>query len=213
MHLKKEKCRFLMTEVEYLGHQITSQGLQASHEKVQVIRDAPTPKKVTELRAFLGLINPYGKFLPNILTTLSPLYKLLKKEAEWKQSSEQEAAFKQVKRMFDSLKLLDHYNGSKPLQLSCVASPYAVGAVLTHSSLEGPQRLLAFVSQMLTPVEAKYSQLDKEALVITYGVKHFHSYSNCSEDNSPSIQTTDRSCTFLERIGECQQWLQPGSMQ
>ena len=121
-------------------------------------------------------MNYYGKFLPNLSTTLSPLYKLLKKGAEWKWSSEQEAAVKQVKMMFDSPKLLDHYDGSKPLQLSCDASPYGVGAVLTQSSPEGQQKPLAFASRTLTPAERKYAQLDKEALAIIFGVKHFHSY-------------------------------------
>ena len=155
-----------MSEVEYLGHRITSQGLQPSLEKVRAIRGAPTPKKVGELRAFLGLVNYYEKFLPNLSTALSPLYKLFKNGVEWKWSSEQEAAVKQVKKMFDSPKLLDHYDGSKPLQLSCDGSPYGIGAVLTHSSAEGPQRPLAFASRTLTPAERKYSQLDKEALAI-----------------------------------------------
>ena len=121
-----------------------------------------------ELRAFLCLINYYRKFLQNLSTTLSPLYKLLKKGTEWKWSTEQGAAVKEVKKMFDSPKSLDPYGRSKPLQLSCNASPYGVGAVLTHSSPEGPQRPLAFASQMLTPAERRYLQLDKEALAIIF---------------------------------------------
>ena len=83
-----------MFEVEYLGHRITGQGLQPSQERVRAIREVPMPKKVAELRAFLGLVNYYGKFLPNLSTRLSTLYELLKKGAEWKWSSEQEAAVK-----------------------------------------------------------------------------------------------------------------------
>ena len=195
--------------LEYLGHRITSQGLQPSQEKVQAIRDAWTPKKVMELRAFLCLINYYGKFLQNLSTTLSPLYKLLKKGTEWKWSAEQEVAVKEVKKMFDSPKSLDPYDRSKPLQLSCDTSPYGVGAVLTHSSPEGPQRPLAFASQTLTPVECKYSQLDKEALAVIFGVKHFHSYLfgrgfTIYSDHRPLMYI------FGENWG-CQVWLQPGS--
>ena len=158
LRLKKDKCRFMMSEVEYLGHRITRQGLQPSQEKVRAIREAPTPKKVAELRAFLGLVNYYGKFLPNLSTTLSPLYKLLKKGAEWKWSSEQEAAVKQVKKIFDSPKLLDHYDGSKPIQLSCDASQYGVGAVLTQSSPDWKQKPLAFASRTLTPAEHNWTK-------------------------------------------------------
>ena len=135
--LKKEKCRFRVPDVEYLGNCITCQGLQPSQEKVRAIREAPTPKKVEELRAFFDLIK-----YPNLSSILSPLYKLY--GAEWKWSSEQEAAVKQVKKMLDSTKLLDHYDRSKPLQLSCDVSPPGVGAVLTQNLPEGQQKPLAF---------------------------------------------------------------------
>ena len=122
--LKKEKCTFRMSEAEYLVHRITSQGLQPSQEKVGAIREAPTPKKVAELGGFLGLVNYYGKFLQNPSSKMNPLYKLLKKGAEQKWSSEQETAVKQVKKMFYSPKLLYHYDGRKLIQLSWDASPY-----------------------------------------------------------------------------------------
>ena len=105
---------------------ITSQGLQPSQEKVKAIREAPTPKNVAQLRALLGRVNYYGKFFPNLLTTLSPVYKVLKKGTEWKWSSEQETAVNQVKKIFYLSKLLDHYDGSNPIQLSCDASLYGV---------------------------------------------------------------------------------------
>ena len=72
--LNRDKCAFLLPQVEYLGHVIDDQGLHPTEEKVKAIKDAPRPKNVSELRAFLGIINYYGKFLPNLSTQLSPLY-------------------------------------------------------------------------------------------------------------------------------------------
>ena len=77
MHLKKEKCAFLLPEVEYLGHKISKEGLQPTETKVCAIAEAPEPKRVAELRSFLGLVNYYGKFLPNLALVASPLYNLL----------------------------------------------------------------------------------------------------------------------------------------
>ena len=65
MRLKKEKCAFLMPEVEYLGHTISQDGLQPTRSKVCVVAEAPDTKRVAELRLFLGLVNYYGNFLPN----------------------------------------------------------------------------------------------------------------------------------------------------
>ena len=79
LQLNREKCSFLKSSVEYLGHIIDSQGLHPTTEKVKAIQDAPKPKKVAELRSFLGLINYYSRFLPNLSSKLAPLYNLIRK--------------------------------------------------------------------------------------------------------------------------------------
>ena len=66
LRLKKQKCSFMLTSVDYLGHTISSEGLQPTREKVRAIKDAPTPTNVAQLRSFLGLVNYYGKFLPQL---------------------------------------------------------------------------------------------------------------------------------------------------
>ena len=72
--LNRDKCAFLSPPVEYLGHVIDRQGLHPTEEKAKAIKDAPRPKNVSELRAFLGIINYYAKFLPNLSTVVSTLY-------------------------------------------------------------------------------------------------------------------------------------------
>ena len=79
LRLKKAKCSFLQPSVEYLGHNISADGLRPTQEKVRAIADAPAPRNVTQLRSFLGLVNYYGKFLPNLSSTLAPLHRLLQK--------------------------------------------------------------------------------------------------------------------------------------
>lgn len=72
LHLKKDKCAFLLSSVEYLGHTISANGLHPTTAEVRAIRDAPTSTNLQQLRSFLGLINYYSKFLPHLATTLSP---------------------------------------------------------------------------------------------------------------------------------------------
>ena len=76
--LKQSKCTFATTSVKYLGHIIYSTGLHPSVAIVQAIQKAPAPTNITELGAFLGLINYYHKFLPNVSSILSPLHILLR---------------------------------------------------------------------------------------------------------------------------------------
>ena len=81
VHLKKTKCKFMCTSLEYLGHVISEKGLQPSKKNLAAIRGAPEPQDVSQLKSFWGILNYYGKFLPNLASTLSPLYALLKKIA------------------------------------------------------------------------------------------------------------------------------------
>ena len=99
MRLKRKKCFFMRPEVEYLGHRISQKGLQPTKEKVKAIAEAPRPKNITELKAFLGLLNFYGKFLSNLATTVAPLYRLLQKKTEWQWGPAQEKAFGEAKEL------------------------------------------------------------------------------------------------------------------
>ena len=82
VHVKLSKCEFLKSEVQYLGHPVDNEGLHPTEEKVQAIRNAPPPTDLSTLRSWLGMINYYHKFLPNMSTTLQPLYALLHKDTK-----------------------------------------------------------------------------------------------------------------------------------
>ena len=73
LRLKKEKFSFLQKSVEYLGHKIDGKGLHALLSKIRAMTKAPTPRNVTELRAFLGLLSYYRKFIPNLSILVHPL--------------------------------------------------------------------------------------------------------------------------------------------
>ena len=155
VRLKKSKCLLMAPEVEYLGHKISSEGLHPTPEKIKAIREAPKPQSVTELKSFLGLLSYYSKFLPNMSSTLAPLYSLLQKSRRWQWRREQQHAFESAKALLQSGALLVHYDPKKPLTLACDASPYGLGAVLSHQMLNGTEKPVAFASRTLAPAEKK----------------------------------------------------------
>ena len=91
---RKANCSFMQSSVTYLGHRIDQQGLHPLKEKVQAVQNAPSPRNVIELRAYLGLLTYYSKFLPNMATVLAPLYKLLRKDTPWKWTDAEGKAFR-----------------------------------------------------------------------------------------------------------------------
>ena len=176
LRLKREKCTFLLPSVEYLGHKISAQGIQPTAEKVKAVQNAPAPQDISQLKSFLGLVNYYGKFLPDLSNVLAPLYRLLQKETQWSWGDDQWRAFHEVKQLLTSECLLVHFDPNRELILACDASPYGVGAVLSHHGDNGLEQPIAFASRSLGAAERKYSQLEKEGLAIVFGVKKFHQY-------------------------------------
>ena len=72
VHVKQEKCSFFKDSVEYLGHHISEMGVHTTKEKMKAILEPPKPKNIQELRSFLGLLNYYAKFIPNLASLLYP---------------------------------------------------------------------------------------------------------------------------------------------
>ena len=122
---------------------IDKDGLHPTQEKVHAIKEAPSPRNVEELRSFLGLINYYGKFLPNLTAKLSPLYVLLNKKQQWEWSTAQDVAFQVAKDALQADSLLVHYDPAKPLVVACDASQYGIGAVLSHVTENQEERPIA----------------------------------------------------------------------
>ena len=175
MRLKRDKCFFMMSEVHYLGHSL-QQSIQPTQDKVRAIRDAPAPTNIHQLKSFLGLINFYAKFLPNLSTVLAPLYVLLQKHHPWTWGPSQQKVFQHAKDRLLSSSLLVHYSEQQPLLLASEASPYGLDAVLSHMMADRSERPIAYASRSLMATERRYSQLDKEALAIIFAVTRFRQY-------------------------------------
>ena len=176
LRLKKNKCVFMASSVIYLGHMIDAEGLHPVQDKVKAITDAPNPRNVTELKSYLGLLTYYSRFLPNLSTVLSPLYKLLRQDTRWHWTSKEKKAFLESKQLLISSQVLVHFNPELELVLACDASSYGIGAVLAHRMPDGSEKPIGFASRTLTEAEKNYSQIEKEGLSCVFGVKRFHSY-------------------------------------
>ena len=176
VRLKKTKCEFLKTRVEYLGYCIDAEGLHKSLTKVKAVVNAPRPRNQQQLRSFLGLVNYYGKFISSLSTITHPLNQLLCQKRQWKWSKECETAFQRLKEQLSSDQVLAHYDSALPIRLACDASQYGVGAVISHVMPDGTERPIAYGSRTLNKAERNYAQIEREAAAIIFGVKKFHPY-------------------------------------
>ena len=97
LKLSPKKCSLFKKEVSYLGHKVTTEGICTANEKIEAVRDWPTPKNLHELRSFLGLCTYYRRFVPNFASVASSLHELTKKNRVFEWNKEQEVAFQILK--------------------------------------------------------------------------------------------------------------------
>ncbi|GFW43654.1 hypothetical protein TNCV_4770031 [Trichonephila clavipes] len=177
LKLNISKCVFGVTELIFLGHLITPDGIKPLPDKVQAVLDYKQPETVGSLRKFLGLLNFYRRFLPKAAEQQYLLSKFLKgskgkkdsKPLNW--SAEAITAFQRCKQALADAALLAHPSPSAPLALHVDASNYAIGAL--HQVVDSELQPLAFFSRKLTSSEKSYSAYDRELLAIYLAIRHF----------------------------------------
>ena len=145
LKVKLPKCKFFEPEVEYMGFKVNKDGVDTISEKIAPILEAPAPLNQSQLKSFLRMIQYYHRHLRNLADKLEPLHKLLRKRVEWEWGEEQGKAFVEVKEMLTSPEFLIHYDPSLPIIIHCDASPYGLGAVLTHSLSKEIERPVATI--------------------------------------------------------------------
>ncbi|XP_058817568.1 uncharacterized protein K02A2.6-like [Topomyia yanbarensis] len=176
IRVNRNKCVFFANEIEYCGYLIDCNGIHKIQKKVDAIQEMRRPENKNEVRSFVGLINYYGRFFYDLSTVLYPLNNLLKKDVPFKWSKQCEKSFQVVKKQMQAETCLVHYSPELPLLLATDASPYGVGAILSHIYPDGSERPIQFASQTLNRTQQAYLHVDKEAYAIIFGVKKFFQF-------------------------------------
>ncbi|KAE8690049.1 hypothetical protein F3Y22_tig00110929pilonHSYRG00045 [Hibiscus syriacus] len=171
LFVKKEKCAFVQTQVQFLGHIIERGCIRMDKENVKAIQEWPTPQNVSELRSFLGLANYYRRFVEGYSRRVKLLTDLLKKGCEWVWSKDCQEAFDDLKKVVISEPVLTLPDLEKPLEVETDASDYAIGGVLLQD-----KHLVAFESRKLNETEARYTAPEKELLAVIHCLRIWRHY-------------------------------------
>ena len=173
LKLKPSKCIFFQRQVKFLGHIVSSEGIQTDPEKISAVRDWPTPKNAKQIRSFLGLCSYYRRFVKNFAEKARPLHALYEKKAKFLWTPECQTAI-------DSLK--NNALISSPIlgfpiinYLHTNASNKAVGAVLSQSQ-DCMEKVIAYLSKTMNRHERSYCVTRKELLAVVTALRKFHPY-------------------------------------
>ena len=183
LKLKPSKCEFFKTKITYLGHIVSSKGIEMDPKKIEAVKNWTVPKTVTNVRSFLGFTNHYRRFIKGDANVARPLNLLVsgdnanhkKAQIEW--TEESQVAFNKLKELCTSTPILAYANYQKPFQLQTDASNLGLGAVLYQRDENGHQRLIAFASQSLSNTERNYPVHKLEFLALKWAITdRFHEY-------------------------------------
>jgi hypothetical protein len=166
LFLRPDKCEFEKTWIKYLGLIISEGQAEMDPVKVAGVAEWPTLKNKKEVQQFLGFINFYQRFIKDFSHHARPLFDLTG-SAIWKWGTEQQTAFKELRRQITSTPILMFAKDSKPFWVEADSSDYATRAVLSQQSdSDNKWHPVAFYSKSLNMVEQNYEIHNKELAII-----------------------------------------------
>lgn len=176
LQISKEKSRFCMRRLKYLGHVIDKNGISADYERIKPIVEYPTPQSVKDVRRVLGMAGWYRRFIKNYADITSPINDLTKKKHTkfvWTQDAQ--ASFEALKEALTSTPILATPRYDLPFRIECDASDTGIGAVLLQD-IDGQERVIAYMSAKLTAAQRKYHITERECLAVILAIEKFRPY-------------------------------------
>ena len=191
LKIKPKKSFFFQSNILFLGHMLSKDGILPNPEKVSKVRDWPVLKTAKEVHSFLGLASYYRRFIPKFVKWANPLHDLIrpiatkKKHAgtqlqplppdlpPFKWDSQHQETFDRLKDALTSSPILAYPNYDKPFILETDASLKGLGAVLSQEDDDGNFRVISYASHMLKLYERsmqKYSSAKLELLALKWAI-------------------------------------------
>ena len=175
LRLNAKKCVLGASELKFLGHIISADGIRPDPEKVKAILEAPLPCDQGQLRSFLGSITYLTQYVPHLAIVIAPLRKLTQKGVPWRWKTAEKSAYEGIKELITKAPCLAHYSMEAEIRLVVDASPCGLGCVLLQE-VDHQRRPGAYASRSLTDVEKRYAQIEREALAVLYRLQKMHTY-------------------------------------
>nr|AAM12303.1 putative polyprotein [Oryza sativa Japonica Group] len=168
---KFSKCEFWLDRVAFLGHVISSNGVEVDPSKVEAVLAWYPPKNESEIRSFLGLAGYYRRFIEGFSKLARPMTELLKKEKKFEWSAACEDSFQEMKKRLTTAPVLTLPDIRKDFEIFCDASRQGLGCVLMQE-----RKVVAYASRQLRPHEVNYPTHDLELAAVVHALKIWRHY-------------------------------------
>ena len=182
LKLKPTKCDLFRTELIYLAHHVSKDGVKPKKNVTSIVACSP-PKTYTDIQSFTGVVGHYRHFIKGFAHIAAPLYDLIsgdnkdKKSEPVKFSPKALEAFNVLKEKCVNAPVLAFPDFKKPFLLEMDASRKGLGAVLSQKQDDGRYHPVAYASQTMNETEQQYHSNKQEFLALKWAVtEQFHEY-------------------------------------
>jgi hypothetical protein len=170
LYVKKSKCQFGESQVNYLGHVISEKGVEVDPSKIQAVVDWLEPTTVKGVRGFLGLTGYYRKFISGFSNFAAPLTHCLGKDG-FRWGINESTAFNKLKQALTSPPVLRLPDFSQRFFIKCDACGTGIGVILIQQG-----QPIAFFSEALKGSSLALSTYEKEMLAIVKAIRKWRPY-------------------------------------
>jgi len=169
LSINKDKCHFLKDKINFLGYEISKDGICPPESRVNALNDIKTPTNQKEIQSILGMFGFYQRCIPNFAELALPLRDAIKSK-DFKWSEQESQALKKLKEALKSAVKLTFPSKKGILSITADASNTAIGACL-NQCVDGDVQPLSFFSRKLSEREKNMSVFERELLAIFASVK------------------------------------------
>ena len=169
LSMKLSKCHFFTKEIQYLGHILGKEGIKPVLAKTEAIKVIHPPVNPKQVRAFLGLVGYYRKFIRNFTKIAKPLTMLTRMDVKFEWKDIHQDAFMKLKEAIIQAPILRYPDTTKPYIVYTDASDDACGD-------DGTEFPVAFLSHTFTDTQRRWSTPEQEAYGIYFTIKKWNYY-------------------------------------
>lgn len=175
LKLNPEKCKFFQSQVTFLGHKCTSEGILPDGDKLKSVHKYPVPHDKDSVKRFVAFANYYRKFIPNFAEFAQPLTDLTRKRVDFEWTEKHQNAFERLKKFLVTPHILQYPDFEKEFIIKVDASGLGCAGVLLqkHDGIDLP---VAYFSKTFQNGEKNKAIIEKELLAIYHSIIAFRAY-------------------------------------
>ena len=170
LKLRPDKCVVLQRQVTFLGHVVSADGITMDPKKLEVVQKWGIPRNLKEVRAYVGFVSYYRRYIKDFSTTARALHALTRKNVKFEWTQECQEAFDTLKQKLTSALIVALPRDEGEYRLDTDASGWAIGAVLSQVQ-DGHERVISYASRLYSPSERNYCTTRQKLLAVVFFTK------------------------------------------